>query len=265
MNGIDLLLSAEMLGLNDFNNLVYLNSFEKNQNVSSCLEHMTAYWRDKQKNKSNQVSSLKDKLYFPYTEKSPCFNQTKHQPCKAFCQWNDEMNKVLTKERILALMRYAFPQRKMVVEHDQAIEMDMAKELFGSKGVKTNMTNGYSPLPFSIFCEDEKDKGFEGDSLPSFTTKFCNQFYPTPTDVGFCMTKNIDMESLIKPLDGYYTFMEVDKQSLDTSTFVGTYNAESTDVLMTNVFDGLAHISFADVRMFFNIKKRFMNHVSIFL
>ena len=52
------------------------------------------------------------------------------------------------------------------------------------------------------------------------------------------MTKNIDVNNLIQTenLNQYSDFIEAEKQGAERSGFIGTYSAESTDILLTNVF-----------------------------
>ena len=108
----------------------------------------------------------------------------------------------------------------------------------GSLIQNSNKTT-HSSFPVSLFCENVKDEGFKGDIVKGMTLKFCNQFYQTPTDVGFCMTKNTNVKALVKMdnMNDYNEFMEMDKRNFMSLPLDGTYSAESTDILMTSVFD----------------------------
>ena len=49
-----------------------------------------------------------------------------------------------------------------------------------------------------VFCH-EIETGFIGDKLKGMQwfgipAKFCNDFFPTPTDLGLCMTRNLDIK-----------------------------------------------------------------------
>ena len=116
--------------------------------------------------------------------------------------------------------------------------MNIAKTVFGVEDMKENYQKKFSLMPFTLFCENGRGDGFEGDEIEGFPMKFCNQFFQTPSDVGFCMTKNVEINNLIQTenLNQYSNFIEVKKQDSELSGFIGTYSAESTGILLTNVF-----------------------------
>ena len=103
--------------------------------------------------------------------------------------------------------------------------MRIISTLFKDGNLAVNVSKSYSSLAFPLFCESRKSLGYEGDDIDEFQTKLCNQFFQIPTDVGFCMTKNLDIKNLIKQsdmLEEYSDFMEIKEQKLDPTIFVGT-------------------------------------------
>ena len=91
-------------------------------------------------------------------------------------------------------------------------ELELAKKLFGSNVKKFNNTNQLVPNPLVLFCKDKKYQRFSGEQIDGFSNEFCDGFFPTPTDVGFCMTKNMDIRKILNKNPLYWNFMEADKQ-----------------------------------------------------
>ena len=151
----------------------------------------------------------------------------------------------------LYVSRYTLPQRRIQLAKEQAIEM--AKNIFKiyESTNDINSTDEIASNPFSLFCETGRFQGYTGDQVGEFPMKFCNKFFPTPTDVGFCMTKDVAANNIIKQMDTseYSDFMEVKEQNLETSSLEGTYSAESTDILMTNTFDDGASLNIPIARV----------------
>ena len=147
------------------------------------------------------------------------------------------------------LFRHVLPQRKLKVEPDQSIAKHIAKEIFGEGNIKENTTNVFSKMPLAVFCEDGKRNGYKGDDVDGFPMKFCNKFFQTPSDVGFCMTKNLDINNIIRAeyLDEFSDFMAIEKQGQGIQALRGTYSSESTDILMTNIFNDDQSLSYRNV------------------
>ena len=83
---------------------------------------------------------------------------------------------------------------KILIKEDEdfenaAGERDIAAKLFGIDMMKKDLEQTAAPLSPIIFCHS-KDKGFTGDTVNArMNAKICNDFFPTPTDVGICLTK----------------------------------------------------------------------------
>ena len=56
-------------------------------------------------------------------------------------------------------------------------------------------------MALAIFCH-RNDIGFMGDHF-GIKQKLCNDFFPTPSDTGICLTKNLDIKDILKPKEEY--------------------------------------------------------------
>ena len=138
---------------------------------------------------------------------SPCLDIKQSTTCQDYCKWHSDVIQNWKKSNFLALMKTILPPRKLVPEPLQAGEIDLLTKLFeGSKSLKNKSQlaiNFASPI---IFCYDRSD-GLTGDEVgPS--SKFCNDFFPTPTDTGLCLTKNLDLKAILHPNSIYNSMFE---------------------------------------------------------
>ena len=74
---------------------------------------------------------------------------------------------------------------------------DLAEKLFKNSKIQ-DINHFIAPMSMLVFCH-EIEKGFIGDKLKGMQwfgipAKFCNDFFPTPTDLGLCMTRNLDIK-----------------------------------------------------------------------
>ena len=102
-------------------------------------------------------------------------------------------------------MKYAMPQRKFSLDQDLDEEKDLAKKLFHQYATKQSK-HTLAPFPLILFCY-RKGQGFVGDDL-GMSAKFCDEFFPTPTDHGICLTKNMDIKEVIRPKPNYDVLFE---------------------------------------------------------
>ena len=93
-------------------------------------------------------------------------------------------------------------------------ELDLAKKLFGPNVKNFKNMNQLVPNPMVLFCKDKKHQRFSGEQIDGFSNEFCDSFFPTPSDVGFCMTKNMDIKKILHKDPLYWNYMEADKQVL---------------------------------------------------
>ena len=104
-------------------------------------------------------------------------------------------------------------------------------KIFGENNLNANISDVKSPNPFVVFCRNHIDQDPIGDSLPGFSTKFCNDFFPAPTHTGICITKNLDTKEIIYLEEEYDGFFEVEKQSSKLTVGKDNYWAQTTVVI----------------------------------
>ena len=135
-------------------------------------------------------------------------------------------------------MRYALPQRKIILEPKLPDEKQLAEELFGSEKVK-NLSTLVSPKSLPILCH-RKDEGFTGDEI-GMSAKLCNGFFPTPTDVGICFSKNLNINKVVWPKVQFNYIFDADEQFQEENIHGGTLWNESTKIINTDYLDHISH------------------------
>ena len=81
--------------------------------------------------------------------------------------------------------------------------------MFGSDKVN-GLNSNITPAPLAVLCYNSR-VGFVGDEIGS-TGKFCNDFFPTPSDLGICLTKNLDIKEIISIKKEYNNLFEPKSQ-----------------------------------------------------
>ena len=104
----------------------------------------------------------------------------------------------------------------------------LARKLFGEYALKSNM---FSSNPLIALCRNTRNDDFEGDNISGFSTKFCQDFYPAPTDVGICISKNLDVKKVIQLEDVYNTFFKTENPTSEMRVGNDNYGAVSTFVI----------------------------------
>ena len=81
---------------------------------------------------------------------------------------------------------------------------------------------------------------FTGDDI-GLAANVCNAFFPTPTDVGLCLTKDLDIKTIVKSNDLFDYLLEPEIQSRPPGLKIegGTYWTESTLILYTEAGNSL--------------------------
>ena len=120
-------------------------------------------------------------------------------------------------------MKYALPQARINLNTMTKPEKKLAKLLFGNAEYK--LKNNFAPFPFILHCY-QRSMGFEGDDIGMYA-KVCKDFFPTPTDKGICLTKNMDIKDIIHINEEYKTLFEPDLQSSGKSVNIGTEESEN--------------------------------------
>ena len=135
--------------------------------------------------------------------------------------------------------RYSQPQQKILMTSSET-EHTMSEEIFGNENIKQENANNLASTPMGLFCKDKKKDDFQGDAIEGFTSKFCNNFSPMINDVGFCMTKNLNVKEIMTYKADHWEFMEANIQEEVERNDEGNRNSEHMFIIQTNVFDDTA-------------------------
>ena len=130
----------------------------------------------------------------------------------------------------------------MVEDHNYdviKVEQDLAKKLFGNDNIKEFKNVTKNPTPLMIYCQNRLDEAFAGIKIAGFSAKFCDAFHPTPSDVGMCLTNNLDIKEILHENKELFTYMGADLQNTASAMGKGNRNAESTLVLQHDLFEHL--------------------------
>ena len=171
------------------------------------------YGSDKETKKSffvNCIKSISDELTKKTKENNfeninfsqnhtpilPCMNTNENPACAEYCNWHRNYFKKLTDMKdFMTIMGYALPQRKLFLESIKPNEKELAEKLFGISNVKVDVEKMSAPKSMAIFCHGITT-GYEGDDFVD-SVRFCNDFFPAPTDKGICMTKNLNIKEIL--------------------------------------------------------------------
>ena len=157
-----------------------------------------------------------------YMKKSPCHKIDKHNNCSAYCDWHNALiDTMLTKEEFLTIMKYALPQKGIVMKTTKQ-EHQLAKRILGTN----NSVNSYkfAPAPLMIFCRYQKLQDWQGIDV-GMSTRLCNDFHLTQTHVGMCLTKGFnDIQDKI----------QLDESPSNKYIHGATYFAKATFVIDLN-------------------------------
>ena len=177
----------------------------------TCFKEMyNKTYGDRKEIVDNVFEQIQGEYLSPATP-SPCLNSSIEHNCQSYCQWHktffDSNGK--KKAEFLALMKLSQPQRKLAMTPFTEAELSLTEQVFGktkdqsiNDGIKSQMI---SSMPLLIFCKNKLDQEWLGDDI-GMIANFCTDFYPTPTDQGICMTKNLN----------FYNFMELSKEFQQT-------------------------------------------------
>ena len=175
-------------------------------------------------------SSHDSELYVPQL---PCTDLKHYPECNEYCNWHSNYFTNWPREEFLTIMRYAMPQRKLSLEPVPYVEQKLAEDLFGPDMI-TKLKNPIlmTPIAMAIFCH-QSDKGFVGDDI-GISKKVCNDFFPTPTDIGICQTKGLDIKKLMHFNQHYEVLFESDKRTPSMKFKGGALWNEVTFAILTD-------------------------------
>ena len=137
---------------------------------------------------------------------SPCREIDQYPKCLDYCKWHKDYFSKSKFEDFLTIMRYALPQRKIELEPFLPNEKEMAARLFGINRTR-NLESSFAPSSMTTFCHIA-EKGYIGDDI-GLSSPVCNDFFPTPTDYGICLTRNIDLNDIMNVKNTYEQYFEL--------------------------------------------------------
>ena len=138
----------------------------------------------------------------PALVRSPCANISQNHPCLSYCQWHKKffVSNTKRREEFLSLMKLSQPQGKLLMPPLLKAELSLAIKVFGvgnnQSTVKVKESPNIASVPLVIFCKDRMDQNWAGDDDLGLAS-YCSDFYPTPTDIGICLTKNLNPNNLV--------------------------------------------------------------------
>ena len=171
-----------------------------------------------------------------YMKKSPCSELTKYSQCKEYCNWHKDVFNKWSREEFLTVMRYSMPQRKLSLDPILPFEKNIANKLFGSKNVK-ELDQRIAPMSMSLFCK-RNDIGYHGDNI-NLSEKVCNDFFPAPTDVGICLTRNMDIKEVLHKEKYFDIQFEAEKQPKNQNMEAMSFWSTTTLIIFTDSLNSL--------------------------
>ena len=162
----------------------------------------------------------------------PCQNLEKFTACLDYCEAHQRFtNNSHFHDQILTFARFAMPlQRKLhtaVSEHEKVL----ASKLFGHSAVR-NEELIMGPTPLVLFCS-RRDTGYVGEETYGLSEKLCDEFFPTPTDDGMCMTQNLDVKEFLKDYKAHDILFESAAQNPPPKILEGSFWSEKTLIIQT--------------------------------
>ena len=210
------------------------------QSLKSCSLKLIS-----EENGNEAKSFLNEKIKFPkFLQPSPCLNISKYPQCSKYCNWHNRYFNDWPKDEFNTLMKFALPQRKISLSSTQP-EIALAKRLFGGH-TKDNLNHTIAPFSLILFCY-QRSKGFVGDDIGIYA-KACNKFFPTPTDQGICLTRNMDIKELIHVDKNYDSLFESNQQSSNEHIEDGTYGSNNILVVYTGASNDVKSIEQTNFR-----------------
>ena len=200
---------------------------------------------------------------------SPCVNNTEEHSCHSYCKWHKhffEWNQINKKE-FFTLMKLSQPQRKLKTSEFSDAEMSLSKKIFGvgnNQSIQNEKELQLASMPLVIFCKDDVNQEWLGDDIKLFTSRFCSNFYPTPTDQGLCMTKNLKINDLMSVSEAFSEIFEVDKQKVPHLIQGNRINAKATYIITTNSNDDLTIKTFLRSKKMTSRKSRSKEMAKVF-
>ena len=101
--------------------------------------------------------------------------------------------------------------------------------IFGSNNIKDDLDSTHALTALPIFSH-RNDLGFIGEDI-GISERVSNDFFPTPSDSGICLTKNLDIKTILKVENEYDVLFESKLQNSPKKIENGTTWGEISLVL----------------------------------
>lgn len=163
----------------------------------------------------------------------PCLKPIQ-EDCLDYCKWHHNFVKTRNIDDFLTLMKLGMPQRKWLTNPVPQSETNLAFQLFGNDSIQTQTKSMKSSVPAIVHCK-RRDLGFFGEAASEMSEPTCSNFFPTPTDVGICMTENMNIREIMHDHDKYDVLMESTLQEPNSKMNGGTLWSEKTYILSTQM------------------------------
>ena len=210
-------------------NQVLEESINSLESIEHCLRDVSEEHIEEQKEAAlMNLEILQDNVIINFT--SPCFEIEKYPQCSAYCSWHNTFLSQISRKEFLTIMKYALPQRKFVLDH-LTDEKNLAAKLFGKGSIKA------SPFPIApktnIYLCHQMEHGFLGDLISNASyIKACNEFFPNPSDIGMCLTKNVNIKKNREVAEEYDILLETKMQKPVNRIAGGNLWSKTTLVLI---------------------------------
>ena len=129
-----------------------------------------------------------------------------------------------TKPKLLGVMKYALPQRKLVMTESEE-ELKLSEAIFGNdKTLRLN--NPIVPMTSVVFCH-RRSHGYSGDYIEEMDIRTCNDFFSTPNDMGIGLSQNMDVKKIIKNYKDYEKLFQAESQELKRNISGRNFQSEA--------------------------------------
>ena len=153
-----------------------------------------------------------------------CKKPVQIKECQQYCEWHDQYTKSADFAEFLTLMKYGLPQRKWTSNEVLETEAKLAKKMLGESNVISGDIQGtQSPAPLPLICEREQHEqtiAVEREDV-GMQELACDNFFPTPTDKGICLTENLNIKEVMNDYEVYEPLMESSMQKKSSSKITG--------------------------------------------
>ncbi len=170
-----------------------------------------------------------------YMQASPCLNPNIDPVCKEYCKFHQDLflEKFLTKEEFLTLMQLTLPSTSLKMPKFSKHEISLGQKLFGNVEMNSNF-HQIASMALPIYCKTRRNQNWQGDDI-GLDYNFCSDFHMTPTDVGVCMTKNLQLSSILNFPTKFSDIFRPEPEAEPVKVQGGTYWGEASFVLDTKV------------------------------